>query len=153
MANITRKQLINALIATTDPAAVAAALNATAEDTATALDGLSKSNNRKRVSKPSAETLKNRALAEDCAAEVNARGIEVTAADVAGWVTDSDGMAMSTRKVGALLKNAASMGLIAKSPEKWDVAHYAPVGFEFAVKPKRVKKSKKDENADENADA
>lgn len=98
--------------------------------------------NRPRKSKPSAETLANRKLAEDVAAEVVARGIEVTAKDVAEFATDADGMPMSTRKVGALLKNAAGMGLIEKSPEDWPVAHYAPCGFAFAPKPERKARKK-----------
>lgn len=148
MANITRKQLINALIANAD-------FNKLAEWLATddiamvtdAVANLEKSNNRQRVSKPSAETLANRKLARDIADEVITRGIEVTAKDVAEYATDADGMPMSTRKVGALLKNAAAMGLIEKSPEKWPVAHYAPVGFAFAPKPERKtrKKSEKTE--------
>ena len=146
---ITRKQIINALIANADVNTLAEWL--ATDDIATVADAIAKleqSTNRKRVSKPSAETLANRKLAEDVAAEVIARGIEVTAKDVAEYATDAEGMPMSTRKVGALLKNAASMGLIAKSPEKWSVAHYAPVGFKFAKKPVRVKKSK-DENAED----
>ena len=35
----------------------------------------------------------------------------------------------------------------AGSPEPWSVKHYAPIGFEFAKKPVRVKKSK-DADAD-----
>ena len=146
---ITRKQIINALIANADVNTLAEWL--ATDDIATVADAIAKleqSTNRKRVSKPSAETLANRKLAEDVAAEVIARGIEVTAKDVAEYATDAEGMPMSTRKVGALLKNAASMGLIAKSLEKWSVAHYAPVGFTFAKKPVRVKKSK-DENAED----
>ena len=152
MANITRKQLVNALIANAD-------LNKLAEWLATddiapvadALANLEQSTNRKRVSKPSAETLANRKLAEDVAAEVVARGVEVTAKDVAEYATDAEGMPMSTRRVGALLKNAANMGLIEKSPEKWPVAHYAPCGFAFAPKPER-KRTKKAEDTPEVAE-
>lgn len=139
---ITRKQLINALIDTCDIQEVAAALGVDAADMMDAFDGLVKANNRKHASKPSKETLANRALARDIADEVIARGIEVTAKDVAEYATDVDGMPMSTRKVGALLKNAAGMGLIEKSPEKWPVAHYAPIGFAFAPKPERKTKKK-----------
>lgn len=152
MANITRKQLVNALIANAD-------LNKLAEWLATddiapvadALANLEQSTNRKRVSKPSAETLANRKLAEDVAAEVVARGVEVTAKDVAEYATDAEGMPMSTRRVGALLKNAANMGLIEKSPENWPVAHYAPCGFAFAPKPER-KRTKKAEDTPEVAE-
>lgn len=146
MANITRKQIVNALIANADVNKLAEWL--ATDDIATVADActnLEKSNNRQRVSKPSAETLANRKLAEDVAAEVVARGIEVTAKDVAEYATDTEGMPMSTRKVGALLKNAAAMGLIAVSPEPWSVKHYAPIGFEFAKKPERKRKAKTEE--------
>lgn len=149
MANsITRKALSLALIANADVDALAAELNATPENVTAAIESMTKALNRKHVSKPSAETLANRKLAEDVAAEVIARGIEVTAKDVAEYATDADGMPMSTRKVGALLKNAASMGLIERSPEKWPVAHYAPIGFAFAPKPER-KTRKKAENPED----
>lgn len=141
---ITRKALSLALIANADVDALAVELSATPEDVTAAIESMTKALNRKHVSKPSAETLANRKLAEDVAAEVIARGIEVTAKDVAEYATDADGMPMSTRKVGALLKNAASMGLIERSPEKWPVAHYAPVGFAFAPKPERKTKKSKD---------
>lgn len=149
MANtITRKQLINALIANADLNKLAEWL--ATDDIATVADALTKleqATNRKRVSKPSADTLKNRALAKDIADEVIARNQEFTAAQLAEIVTDADGYPMSSRKVGALLKNAASMGLIEKSPEKWPVAHYAPCGFAFAPKPER--KTRKDEGTPE----
>ena len=147
---ITRKQIINALIVNADINALAEWL--ATDDIATVADAiakLEKSTNAKRVSKPSAETLANRKLAEDMAAEVIARGIEVTAKDVAEYATDAEGMPMSTRKVGALLKNAAAMGLIERSPENWPVAHYAPHGVEFAPKPVRVKKRAEGDSADE----
>lgn len=150
MANtITRKSLSLAMLENADVNALAAKLNATPEDVNTAMDTMRAALNRPRKSKPSAETLKNRALAEDVAAEVAARGIEVTAADVAAWVTDAEGLPMSTRKVGALLKNAANMGLIERSPEKWSVAHYAPNGFEFAPKPVVRKRKTKTEETEE----
>lgn len=150
MANtITRKALSLALIANADVDALAVELNATPEDVTAAIESMTKAINRKRVSKPSAETLANRKLAEDVAAEVVARGIEITAKDVAEYATDADGMPMSSRKVGALLRNAAAQGLIAKSPYNWSPAHYAPVGFEFAPKPERKKKSKKVEETEE----
>lgn len=147
MANITRKSISLALIANvqSDANMMLALAEHLGTDTETITDALAaweKALNRPRKSKPSAETLANRKLAEDVAAEVVARGVEVTAADVAGYATDADGMPMSTRKVGALLKQAAERGLIERSPEKWPVAHYAPVGFEFAPKPERKRKSK-----------
>lgn len=146
--NITRKALSLALIANADVDALATELNTTPENVTAAIESMTKALNRKHVSKPSAETLANRKLAEDVAAEVIARGIEVTAKDVAEYATDADGMPMSTRKVGALLKNAAGMGLIERSPEKWPVAHYAPCGFAFAPKPER-KTRKKAENPED----
>lgn len=149
MANITRRQLTNALIANADINKLAEWL--ATDDIATVADALAKleqSTNRKRVSKPSAETLRNRQIATELAGEINARGAEFTAADIAEFYTDPDGMPLTARKVGALLRQAVGMGLIAVSPEPWSVKHYAPVGFEFAKKPVRVKKAK-DENADE----
>lgn len=151
MANITRKQIINAL--NTDGIAdiIAAQLDASTEDITATIDKMVASVNRPRKSKPSAETLKNREIAKELAAEINARGIEMTAAEVADFYTDPDGRALNPRKVGALLKNAATMGLIDVSPEPWAVKHYGPVGFEFAKKPVRVKKSK-DETTNEDTD-
>lgn len=149
MANITRKQLTNALIANADINKLAEWL--ATDDIATVADALAKleqSTNRKRVSKPSAETLRNRQIATELAGEINARGAEFTAADIAEFYTDPDGMPLTARKVGALLRQAVGMGLIAVSPEPWSVKHYAPVGFEFAKKPVRVKKPKDAENAE-----
>lgn len=145
MANITRKALSLALIANADVDTLATELNATTDEVIAAIVSMTRALDRKRVSKPSAETLANRKLAEDVAAEVVARGVEVTAKDVAEYATDAEGMPMSTRKVGALLKNAAAMGLIAVSPEPWSVKHYAPIGFEFAKKPERKRKAKAEE--------
>ena len=151
MANITHKQLVNALIANSDINKLAKWL--ATDDIATVADALAKlerSTNRKRVSKPSAETLRNRQMATELANEINARGAEFTAADIAEFYVDTDGMTLNTRKVGALLRQAATMGLIAVSPEQWSVKHYAPVGFEFAKKTVRVKTSKnKDADADD----
>ena len=150
MANtITRKALSLALIANADVDALAAELNTTPENVTAAIESMTKALHRKHVSKPSAETLANRKLAEDVAAEVIARGIEVTAKDVAKYATDANGMPMSTRKVGALLKNAANMGLIERSPEKWPVAHYAPCGFAFAPKPERKTRKKAEDTPED----
>lgn len=142
MANITRKNIINAL--TTDGIAdiIAATLDAETTDVTAAIDKMVASVNRPRKSKPSAETLKNREIAKELAEEVTARGKEVTAAEIADFYTDPDGMTLNPRKVGRLLKNAAAQGLIDVSPEPWAVKHYGPVGFKFAKKPVRVKKSK-----------
>lgn len=151
MANtITRKQTINALIANADVNKLAEWL--ATDDIATVADALAKleqSTNRKRVSKPSAETLRNREIARELAEEINARGKEMTAAEVADVYTDPDGLTLNPRKVGALLRQAVAMGLIDVSPEPWSVKHYAPVGFEFAKKPKRVKKADKAEDTPE----
>lgn len=148
MANITRKQLVNALTAEGIADVIADAMGADVADVTATINKMVESANRKRVSKPSAETLRNRQIATELAGEINARGAEFTAADIAEFYTDPDGMPLTARKVGALLRQAVGMGLIAVSPEPWSVKHYAPVGFEFAKKPVRVKKSK-DENADE----
>ena len=104
---------------------------------------------RPRKSKPSAETLKNRAIMGELVEELNARGKEMTAAELADVYTDPEGNVLNPRKVGAALARAAREGLIAKSPEKWSVAHYAPHGVEFAPKPKRVKKSEQAEDTHE----
>ena len=148
MANITRKQLVNALAAEGIADVIADAMGADVTDVTATITKMIQSANRKRVSKPSAETLRNRQIATELAGEINARGAEFTAADIAEFYTDPDGMPLTARKVGALLRQAVGMGLIAVSPEPWSVKHYAPVGFEFAKKPVRVKKAK-DENADE----
>lgn len=149
MANITRKQLVNVLcaIGKTEQGntIIAKELNATPEQVNAAIDKLIVANNRPHKSKPSAETLRNRAIAQELAAEVNARNAEFTAADIAEFYTDPDGMPLTARKVGALLKQAAAMGLIDVSPEKWSVKHYGPVGFEFAKKPERKRKAKTDD--------
>ena len=149
MANITRKQLVNALAAEGIPDAIADAMGADVADITAVIDKMIQSVNRKRVSKPSAETLRNRQIATELAGEINARGAEFTAADIAEFYTDPDGMPLTARKVGALLRQAVAMGLVAVSPEPWSVKHYAPVGFEFAKKPVRVKKNK---DADADAD-
>ena len=149
MANITRKQLVNALTAEGIADVIADAMGADVSDVTATIDKMIQSANRKRVSKPSAETLRNRQIATELAGEINARGAEFTAADIAEFYTDPDGMPLTARKVGALLRQAVAMGLIAVSPEPWSVKHYAPVGFEFAKKPVRVKKAK---NADADAE-
>ena len=148
MANITRKQLVNALSADGIADVIADAMGADVADVTATIDKMIQSVNRKRVSKPSAETLRNRQIATELAGEINARGAEFTAADIAEFYTDPDGMPLTARKVGALLRQAVAMELIAVSPESWSVKHYAPVGFEFAKKPVRVKKNKDAEKAD-----
>ena len=152
MANITRKQLVNALAAEGIADVIADAMGADVADVTATINKMVESANRKRVSKPSAETLRNRQIATELAGEINARGAEFTAADIAEFYTDPDGMPLTARKVGALLRQAVAMGLIAVSPEPWSVKHYAPVGFEFAKKPVRVKKSKDADTDAENAE-
>lgn len=99
-------------------------------------------------SKPSAETLKNAAIMRELVEELNARGKEMTAAELADVYTDPEGNVLNPRKVGSALARAAREGLIAKSPEKWSVAHYAPHGVEFAPKGDLVKEAKDAEKAD-----
>lgn len=152
MANITRKQLVNALAAEGIADVIANAMGADVADVTATINKMVESVNRKRVSKPSAETLRNRQIAKELAGEINARGAEFTAADIAKFYADPDGMPLNPRKVGALLRQAVAMGLIAVSPEPWSVKHYAPVGFEFAKKPVRVKKSKDADNESKDAD-
>lgn len=142
MATITRKQIVNALDNEVVISAIADELNATASDVAATISKMVVSANRPRTSKPSAETLKNRETVKLIVAEINARNVELTAADLADLTTDCDGLPMNARKVGALCRQAANSGLIAVSPYPWSVKHYAPMGYEFAPKPERkVKKS------------
>lgn len=153
MANITRKQLVNAL--TNDGIAdlIADTMGVDVTDVNNTINKMVQSINRKRVSKPSAETLRNRQIAAELANEINVRGAEYTAADIAEFYVDPDGMPLTARKVGALLLQAVAMGLVAVSPEPWSVKHYAPVGFEFAKKPIRVKQHKDADNADDSSDS
>lgn len=147
MANITRKQIVNALDNDVIINAIAAELNTTTDEVAATVNKMIQSANRARKSKPSAETLKNRETVKLIVAEINARNVELTAADLADLTTDCDGLPMNARKVGALCRQAANAGLIAVSPYPWSVKHYAPVGYEFAPKPVRERKAKK--NAEE----
>lgn len=144
MANITRKQIVNALDNDVIINAIAAELDTTTDEVTATVDKMIKSANRPRASKPSAETLKNRETVKLIVAEINARGTELTAADLADFTTDCDGMPMNARKVGALCRQAATEGLIATSPYPWSVKHYGPVGYEFAPKPERKTKKSKD---------
>lgn len=153
MANITRKQLVNALTTEGIADVIADSMGVDVADVTTTINKMAQSINRKRVSKPSTETLRNRKIAAELADEINVRGSEFTAADIAEFYTDPDGMQLTARKVGALLRQAVAMGLVAVSPEPWSVKHYAPVGFEFAKKPVRVKKNKDADNADDSSDS
>lgn len=150
MANITRKQLINALIANADVSKLADWF--ATDDIATVADALAKleqSANRPHKSKPSADTLKNRENTALLVAELNARNGEFTAAEIADMTADVDGMPMTTRKAAILLANAARAGMIDVSPEPWSVKHYAKAGYEFAKKPTRAKKNADTETATE----
>lgn len=140
MANITRKQIVNALDNDVVIDAIAAELNTTTEEVAATVNKMIQSANRARKSKPSAETLKNRENIKLIVAEINTRNVELTAADIADFTTDCDGLPMNARKVGALCRQAANSGLIAVSPYPWSVKHYGPIGFNFALKPERKAK-------------
>ena len=144
MATITRKQIVNALDNEVIISAIADELNAPASDVAATISKMVVSANRPRTSKPSAETLKNHETVKLIVAEINARATELTAADLADFTTDCDGMPMNARKVGALCRQAANAGLIAVSPYPWSVKHYAPMGYEFAPKPERKAKKSTD---------
>ena len=144
MATITRKQIVNALDNEVIISAIADELNAPASDVAATISKMVVSANRPRTSKPSAETLKNRETVKLIVAEINARGTELTAADIADFTTDCDGLPMNARKVGALCRQAANSGLIAVSPYPWSVKHYAPMGYQFAPKPERKAKKSTD---------
>lgn len=153
---LTRKQY-NAIIAAAvredvSPLVVAEREGYTAEQMNEVATKIETSDNRPKVHKPSAETVKNREIAAELAAEINARGKEMTAAEVADFYTDPDGLTLNPRRVGSLLRNAVSMGLIDVSPEPWAVRHYGPKGFEFAPKPKRERKAKDAENTEETAE-
>lgn len=140
MANITRKQIINALDNDVIVNAIAAELDTTTDEVTATVNKMIQSANRARKSKPSAETLKNRETIKLIVAEINARNLELSAADIATLTTDCDGMPMNARKVGALCRQAANSGLIAVSPYPWSVKHYGPIGFNFALKPERKTK-------------
>lgn len=144
MANITRKQIVNALDNETIISAIAAELDTTTDEVTATVDKIIQSANRPRTSKPSAETLKNRETVKLIVAEINARGTELTAADLADFTTDCDGLPMNARKVGALCRQAANSGFIAVSPYPWSVKHYGPLGYEFTPKPERKAKKSTD---------
>ena len=146
MANITRKQIVNALDNEVIINAIADELDTTTDEVTATVNKMIQLANRPRASKPSADTLKNRETVKLIVAEINARNTELTAADLATLTTDCDGMPMNARKVGALCRQAATNGLIAVSPYPWSVKHYGPVGFEFAPKPERKVKKPTDSN-------
>ena len=145
-ATVSRKSLADIILYAAENSCTiwdaADALDFDPEGTRKAVADFDTAMHRPRKSKPSAETLKNAAIMRELVEELNARGKEMTAAELADVYTDPEGNVLNPRKVGAALARAAREGLIAKSPEKWSVAHYAPHGVEFAPKPKRVKKAK-----------
>ena len=150
--NITNKAIINALDNAAVVSAIATSTGFSESDVWAKIARMVESVNKERPKKPSAETLANMKLAEELAQEINVRGIEMTAAQVAEFATDENGIPMTTRKVGSLLRQAAIRGLIQKSPYNWGVGHYGPLAkdFKFQPKPKRVKKTKtEDENESE----
>lgn len=146
MANISQKSIIRAL----DNDAIIAALvysipDAMPEDVRATIARMVENANKVQKSAPSAETLKNRETMRELVEELNARGKEMTAADLADVYADADGMPISPRKIGALLRNAAASGLVAISPEPWSVKHYAPAGFtDWEKKPEKPAKPAKD---------
>lgn len=146
MANISQKSIVRAL----DNDAVIASLadnipDATPEDVRATIARMVANANKVQKSAPSAETLKNRKTMRELVEELNTRGKEMTAADLADVYADADGMPISPRKIGALLRNAAASGLVAISPEPWSVKHYAPVDFtDWAKKPEKPVKVPKD---------
>ena len=140
---INRKAIVSTIHDNADlQTAIAAALGADVADVKGVVEKWHAALAVKRPSQPSADTLKNRA---NVAKLVEMVDHEVTAAELARTATDVDGYPMTSRKVGALLANACRAGLIEKSPAKWSVSHYGPIGCEFAEKPTRRKKAKAEE--------
>ena len=146
MANVSQKSIIRALDNDVIIDAIVSSIpdSTTEEIRATIAHMVAKACEVKK-SAPSAETLKNRETMRELVDELNTRGKEMTAADLADVYADEDGMPISPRKIGALLRNAAASGLVAISPEPWSVKHYAPVGFtEWEKKPEKPVKPAKD---------
>lgn len=115
----------------------------TAEDYAAASEAEQAADNRPHKAKPSAETLKNAAIKNEIVTELETRGGEFTAKQLAELMTDPEGMPMGARKVGVLLGHLAREGRIAKSSEAWSSPHYGKLGTEFEKKP--VKQRRKSE--------
>lgn len=137
---ISRKAIVNAINDNHDVlAAIADAMGADVADVKGVVEKWTATLNVRKPSQPSADTLRNRRNVEILVGMVSG---EVTAEKLARTATDVDGLPMTSRKVGALLAQAHRAGLLDKSPEKWSVAHYGPVGCEFAPKPTRRKKAK-----------
>ena len=98
----------------------------------------------KENAKPSAETLANAKIKELLLEILEEEQTEFTAAELAerNDVADADGMALSSRRIAPLLSAMARDGVIAKSPEKWPVSHYAAHGVAFKVRPVTVRARK-----------
>lgn len=152
MANVTRKvafEIVAAMLAEHMDALepYCADYDVTPEDVAARIGKDAEQAAKVRKAKPSAETLKNAAVKNDIIAELETRGGEFTAKQLAELMTDPEGMPMSARKVGVLLGHLAREGRIAKSPEAWSSPHYGKVGTEFEKKP--VKQRRKSEQTDD----
>lgn len=146
MANISQKSIIRALDNDTIIDAIIDSLpDYSVSDIRETIAHMVAKANEVKKSVPSAETLKNRETMRELVEELNARGKEMTAADLADVYADADGMPISPRKIGALLRNAAADGLVAISPEPWSVKHYAHAGFtDWEKKPEKPVKPAKD---------
>lgn len=93
--------------------------------------------------KPTADMRYNAQITAELVEEVNARGVELMASEIADMYTAPHGELLNPRKIGRLLCAAANNGLVAKSPEGWTVAHFAPLGFtDWKKKPVRAKCAK-----------
>ena len=135
---VTRKSIVNALADQNVLAAIVDVLGVDPEEVKPTIRAMVDAANAKRESKPTAETLRNERIMHELVEEVNARGVELTAADLADVYADEDGMPISSRKVGAIMRHAIQQGLVAISPEKWVIKHYAPLGFtNWAKKPEK----------------
>lgn len=147
--NITRHDLA-VFLGTLDPADMAESLSAqihgesgyvSHEDVKAAVSAFERATRTRKATTPSKDTLRNRAITADLVSEINARGAEFTAAELAEFVTDPQGFPMTTKKVSSLLRIAAMNGDIARVSRK-NGYHYAPCGFEFAPEVKRTRPEK-----------
>ena len=135
---VSRKSVINVLANKDVLALVAEHLGVDENEVKPTIRAMVDAANAKRESKPTAETLRNERIMHELVEEVNTRGVELTAADLADVYADEDGMPISSRKVGAIMRHAIQQGLVAISPEKWVIKHYAPLGFtNWAKKPEK----------------
>ena len=140
---VTRKSIVNALADQNVLAAIVDVLGADPEEVKPTIRAMVNAANAKRESKPTAETLRNERIMYELVEEVNARGVELMASEIADMYTAPHGELLNPRKIGRLLCAAANNGLVAKSPEGWTVAHFAPLGFtDWKKKPVRAKRAK-----------